>query len=86
MSANVEIKKDTHLVIKKDFLIALTDEEREQFANLVDKIFIKCGNHRRYHVINEDEEYFPAVMKAILDGEAKKIMDRKSERTYPDPT
>ena len=77
MSVAVEIKKNTHIVIKKDFIDALDETEREVLCNLVDKIFEKYGNHRSYAVCNSDEFYYPDVMKKILDGEAEKMRRNK---------
>lgn len=85
MSVIVEIKKNTHIVIKKDFLDALNERERAAFANLCDKIFAKYGNDRSYHVLNEDEPYYSVAMQAILNGEAQKLKDGKSANNYPDP-
>ena len=85
MSVVVEIKKNTHIVIKKDFLDALNEREREAFANLCDKIYAKYGNNRVYNVINEDEPYYALAMQIILDGEARKLLDQKSAKEYPDP-
>lgn len=85
MSVVVEIDHSTHLVIKKAHLDALNERERDALANLIGKIHEKYGNDRTYTVCNLDEPYYPEVMKIILDGEAKKIMDQKSIKNYPDP-
>lgn len=78
MSVIVEIKKNTHIVIKKEFLDALNERERAAFANLCDKIYAKYGNDRSYAVVNQDEKYYPAVMKVILDGESERIKYERS--------
>lgn len=77
MSIAIEIKRNTHLVIKKDFLEALNEREREAFGNLCDKISAKYGNDRTYAICNADEPYYPDVMKKILDGEVEKIRRNK---------
>lgn len=84
MSVIVEIDHSTHLVIKKAHLDALNERERVAFSNLTDKIHAKYGNDRTYTVCNIDEFYYPDVMKIILDGEARKLMDKKLNEEYPD--
>lgn len=73
MGTVVEIKRNTHLILKYEHIReCLTAEEREHLNNLTDKIVEKHGNHC-YVVCNIDEPYYARVHKLILDGEAEKL-------------
>lgn len=67
----MEIKHNTHLVIKRDLINErLSEQNREIFYTLVN--IITKGNYNEYIICNKDEPYASKVLEVILQGEVEK--------------
>lgn len=76
--STVEIKENTHFIIKRDDLKYLTDEEKFSLYSYLLKIKrgrIKDGKigENSYSICNRDEPYHDLVLSIILEGELEKI-------------
>jgi hypothetical protein len=77
MNGTVEIKVDTHIVIKReDAEKYLSPRQEKQLAKILDTIDSKRSvigkKHNNYYVCNTDEPYAKEVYDEILIGELKK--------------
>ena len=63
--------KNSHIVIKLEWLNNLNESEKQSFIQLLDKITANIEPHE-YYIVNLDEPYADLVKDIIITGEQHK--------------